>query len=139
MDKFLLLFFDDGGRMDARGAHRLRRRENLRRGHARKIRIFHADDGTWRIALPVFRQKNGRGLGGSDEFNVLGILAEAQISLAGLFKAAASDKLDILALENAADNRGKFASFHLQSLLALAGSTPISLSMASVTLNESFE
>ena len=70
---------------------------------------------------------------------MLGVLAEAQISLAGLFKAAASDKLDILALENAADNRGKFASFHLQSLLALAGSTPISLSMASVTLNESFE
>ena len=49
---------DDGGGMDARGAHRLRRRENLRRGHARKIGVFHADDGTWRIALPVFRQKN---------------------------------------------------------------------------------
>src|SRR5574344_1196379 len=103
---------DDRARVHARSTHRLRRRENLRRSHARMVRIRDTDDRARRAVRPVQRQQHGVCLSALDKLDVLRILAEAQIPRTGFLKAGAGKKFDVGALENPAESRSECTCFH---------------------------
>ena len=103
---------DDGGRVYARRAHRLRRRKHLRGGHACVVGIRNTDYRTRRSMRPVMWKQHCARLCLLHELHVLGVLAETQVSGHGLLKAAAREKIHVIALEGAAQNVRQFRCFH---------------------------